>query len=1362
MGDLSPGQLVCLSDGRHAVIRFIGSTSFAPGDWIGVELDGPTGKNDGSVQGERYFDCEHGFGIFVRPAAVVSVLEQPKREERKPAPKGGLNGASQRSRPPSVAAGSGLVPKRQSALGPNDTRNQKITSSPSPAPRSAAPGRALRSPTKSPTKQLTTTSRPPTTASRPSAAASRPRQSLSGRSSMALPPTPSAAKGPRQSVMGAAGKTSRPLSQPPRPTFTGPTKRVSVRPTATRTANVGKISSATSEMSEETGDIETSNTPSESSKPASAPRASLAAPQRSVSGTNPVLKEVEDLKTKIRVMEKKRVEDREKLKSLETLRSERDKFEAIIQKLQSKYQPQQQEIVQLRKQLKDAMARVEEAERLQAEHESIVEMAALDREMAEEMCEAVKTEFEALKEKAEELELEVEVLREENEELGQVMSPEEKSSQGWLQMERTNERLREALIRLRDMTQQQETDLRNQIKELEGELEDFAAIKANYEIAKEQLLITEANMEDLKQQVEALGAEEMIEELAEKNMQYQEQVNELKAVIEDLESLKEVNDELEINHMETEKQLQEEIDFREGVYLEQARRMAQQDEVIEDLEYTLSKFRELVTNLQSDLEDMRVSQQLTETESTELTARSRAMMDLNMKLQASVSKAQTKTIEVELGRMAAEESAQHLDIMKLYLPEYFESERNPILALLRFKRVSFKANLMAITVRERISDHTSVSVSQDVFTAYEVLEKLTWIASLCDRFINFINSCSIEQFSTFEGALYELEPVERILNYWIEGLKKNELNEKKCATELQRSIALLSHLAETLIPSNLESYADEIYMRSVMTQTYLDYAALSFSQLRSTLQAKLPPPSDDDEEGPFLYQRIDALSNQTRTGKLVAGKITRYLDDLKSRCLALTGDCAEPFEKCEGAAKELAELARQLGENIVILTEEEGRTDPVTYTEITSNMSQTAMSLLQPSSAATGSDDNNALSIAADKLRILGSYLEEASNSSSDLTQTIEFERHPAPWALRAKELKSNKIISPDADEEIRRLKNEVHETSTALGVKDKAFEEQTIKIELLESRMRDAGKKATLVKDLESKFEALQAKEQELIGIVEKQSADLQNMEHERDDYRARLEKAKRASGSTGVVLGADGVMSIDVAASSALMKENESLRVEVANLQAAVRFLREDNRRANFMDPYSVQRTNHLRAWLDTPLVRRKVATEAKGAEYNAASECQDVLAHLLKLTKESNFVDLRTTLPPDEVSRLSWRPIKSTTRYQVLRQREEYERWTQWKDEVARRERLRTRKEAKSIRKNPQYQGTTSIPAEISLTQVSGSRITTTTALNDTRAQVPPTKGRGVMDRAWKILGMQGDDDSNDESEYGDPGEVKIVHH
>ncbi|XP_044741310.1 kinesin-like protein KIF13A [Chrysoperla carnea] len=53
------------------VIAYVGNTDFAAGTWIGVELDAPTGKNDGSVQGVQYFTCRQKHGIFVRSDKLI-------------------------------------------------------------------------------------------------------------------------------------------------------------------------------------------------------------------------------------------------------------------------------------------------------------------------------------------------------------------------------------------------------------------------------------------------------------------------------------------------------------------------------------------------------------------------------------------------------------------------------------------------------------------------------------------------------------------------------------------------------------------------------------------------------------------------------------------------------------------------------------------------------------------------------------------------------------------------------------------------------------------------------------------------------------------------------------------------------------------------------------------------------------------------------------------------------------------------------------------------------------------------------------------------------------------------------------------
>lgn len=128
LSDFDIGQAIELSDGRTATVQYTGNTQFAPGDWLGVVLDDATGKNDGSVQGQRYFDCRPGYGMFLRPAAATVVDEPtPKPKER---PRIRANGTATKTRPQSMTGG-GL--KRQSLADPGASKRQSINAG-SPTP----------------------------------------------------------------------------------------------------------------------------------------------------------------------------------------------------------------------------------------------------------------------------------------------------------------------------------------------------------------------------------------------------------------------------------------------------------------------------------------------------------------------------------------------------------------------------------------------------------------------------------------------------------------------------------------------------------------------------------------------------------------------------------------------------------------------------------------------------------------------------------------------------------------------------------------------------------------------------------------------------------------------------------------------------------------------------------------------------------------------------------------------------------------------------------------------------------------------------------------------------------------------------
>uniref|UniRef100_A0A8C7Z323 CAP-GLY domain containing linker protein 2 n=1 Tax=Oryzias sinensis TaxID=183150 RepID=A0A8C7Z323_9TELE len=71
--DLRVGDRVLVGGSKTGVIRYVGETDFAKGEWCGVELDEPLGKNDGAVAGTRYFQCLPKFGLFAPIHKVIRI-----------------------------------------------------------------------------------------------------------------------------------------------------------------------------------------------------------------------------------------------------------------------------------------------------------------------------------------------------------------------------------------------------------------------------------------------------------------------------------------------------------------------------------------------------------------------------------------------------------------------------------------------------------------------------------------------------------------------------------------------------------------------------------------------------------------------------------------------------------------------------------------------------------------------------------------------------------------------------------------------------------------------------------------------------------------------------------------------------------------------------------------------------------------------------------------------------------------------------------------------------------------------------------------------------------------------------------------
>ena len=398
--DISVGTIVDIPLGR-GVVRFFGPTSFSAGKWVGIELSQPVGKNDGSVKGVPYFTCQPNYGVFVKPSQV-KIVQDLQSSGNVSTPLYFLTIIDHVDLPqPSSqpVARPSLGHSRTPSTGPS--RAPSSRSIPPPSPRATSPSKAgvgqstrvsARLAPPSPTKR----SPIPTT---PQHGALKRIALTPGRPSMG-----------ESSISGssAPSRGDSPDSVPPARTLQ--LRKVSSPIQQPRDRLIPGIAQASTATPAPSSHSPPPSLPPESKEPVSGTSNPSSVSTAEKSGLND--EELQELRAKIRVLEIKRADDARHVKELETKLSEAETFVALRPKLQAKLVQQQTELIEARRELADVRQLSELAETRNLDTLEQLEMAMLDREVAEERAEAAQTELEELKEKLAVVEVELDVIKE--------------------------------------------------------------------------------------------------------------------------------------------------------------------------------------------------------------------------------------------------------------------------------------------------------------------------------------------------------------------------------------------------------------------------------------------------------------------------------------------------------------------------------------------------------------------------------------------------------------------------------------------------------------------------------------------------------------------------------------------------------------------------------------------------------------------------------------------------------------------------------------------------------------------------------------------------------------------------------------
>lgn len=465
--------------GKIGTIRFVGTTSFQTGKWVGIELDEAQGKNSGVVQGKRYFECRTNHGVFVRPSQVKVITPEdeqddeeeeqqdeenlsPSLSERRFAPAQDPNLAAARTVQQHTPSSSSTLlpsritsPSRISRLPNANGRKTNVAGLAANSRKSASPTASITNATRKSKVATPTTTRPRSNTNTQKDVKENKLQQLRQQQQERL------AQLQQQQLLLQQQQEEEEEEEAELQRQLEEEEELAAKDQEEQDAYELQQQQQQQEMSEtesmssmsDRGGVGMVSTTSSTALPQKQPQQSYGslAANLPVSKSDQMipLKDYEELRLKLKILESKRQEDRERYREHEKVKEEAEQFLTLRNKLQDKISELQKELRDTKRQLKESCAEQETYENNYNDAVESLEMMTLDKEVAEERAEHLQQEVNILKDKIEEISVDLDVLKKEADIMNRVPDHDgdEKTPLEVIQLERHNERLKEALMK---------------------------------------------------------------------------------------------------------------------------------------------------------------------------------------------------------------------------------------------------------------------------------------------------------------------------------------------------------------------------------------------------------------------------------------------------------------------------------------------------------------------------------------------------------------------------------------------------------------------------------------------------------------------------------------------------------------------------------------------------------------------------------------------------------------------------------------------------------------------------------------------------------------------------------------------------